>query len=83
MYNDVCVNSKTKVHQDCISNESLAKSHLTHVCMLKIMEKYIHTNINNKLLPFYRLTTIAVRDEIALSTRATVVIISSLTINFP
>ena len=82
MYNDVCVNSKTKVHQDCISNESLAKSLLTHVCMLKLW-KNIHTIINNKLLPFYHLTTIAVRDEIALSTRATVVIISSLTINFP
>ena len=82
MYNDVCVNSKTKVHQDCISNESLAKPLLTYLCMFKNHGK-IYTNINNKLLPFYHLATIAIRDEIALSTRATVVIISSLTINFP
>ena len=54
---------------------------MNHCVTFNVYVNYENITNNNKL--FFRLSTIALRDEIALSTRATVIIISSLTINFP
>ena len=76
MYYDDVRNSKQKCIKDCISNESLRRH-------IDVYVNYQNITNNNKLLVFFRLSMIALRDEIALSTRATVIIISSLAINFP